>query len=459
MSLRTFFRKIHDNSPASVKAMIARVYASLPNRLHFGSTYQEAEKLVNSAAHWKPEQIVAFQEEQLSKLLSRANELSYYRDFGKYETIETSPLITKQVLRDFTEKTQPSDIRKYKAEGITTGGSTGEPLKIYLDRNGLAIQKATRSFHAHLSTGLKRPRTLVLRGAVVDTAHIEQQKISMLSIDKMIQFMNAFSISGARIHQYIAAWNQFQPELVFAFPSSLTELCLCVREVNETLTKPKAIITSSETLHEDQKQIIEDTLGITINDFLGMSECECIAFQRTAGADYIVDSHIAAVEIMQDGKRVGPGESGHIVLTHLHNFCQPIIRYRTGDRAIVAEDGLLPNGFVWKIQSVQGRENEVILTKDGTKIGISNFNMHSDYWIGVLQYQIIQEEPGKITVLLKVEQELPNKKRQLIEREVKERMGDGFEVTLQEVRHTFRTPLGKTPLVLQRSAVEDFNFN
>jgi phenylacetate-CoA ligase len=64
------------------------------------------------------------------------------------------------------------------------------------------------------------------------------------------------------------------------------------------------------------------------------SECGMLALQCPVSGEYHSQSEVAIVEVIDtNGKHCEPGEIGRVVVTPLHNFAMPLIRYDTGDFA------------------------------------------------------------------------------------------------------------------------------
>jgi len=427
-------------------------------RWHFGRDFKWAVSVAQGADEWPAERASAFQMQYVANLLKRAGSIAFYRDRGLSKDIFDFTPFDKDELREYSKSVAVGDVRQYRAERVATGGSSGEPVSFYLDRKGLAIQKATRQEHDRALSNVTSPRTVQLRGTRYDPILPWDTEFAVKSFDGNTLYLNSFNFSRETAQKYYDAWNRFKPETVFAFPSTLAELVSLVQLDRAELVQPRAIITSSETLLEDQRVLIERTLGAPAHDFYGLSECECVAIERGHDRVYLVDSHVCFVELLVGDRPAEEGENAELVITHLHNYAQPLIRYRTGDRAIGAVGGRLPNGSWRKLASIEGREQEHLVAHDGARITISALNMHTSYWRGVVGYQLVQEGPGKVTMNLKVAESLSESDLKLIEREITEKMHQRINVRFAQVARLFRTERGKTPKVVPADRVKDFEF-
>jgi len=66
----------------------------------------------------------------------------------------------------------------------------------------------------------------------------------------------------------------------------------------------------------------------------GRPECRGIAYECQAHGGHHVAAESYIVEVLNDRQPAPPGEVGDVVVTDLDSFSVPLIRYRTGDRAV-----------------------------------------------------------------------------------------------------------------------------
>jgi phenylacetate-CoA ligase len=427
-------------------------------RWHFGRDFDWAVSITKGAEDWSAETASAFQMQYVSDLLERSKSIEFYRQRGSGKNIFDFAPFNSSELREYSKSVELDGVRRYRAEHVATGGSTGEPVSLYLDRKGLAVQKATRQAHARIVSKVANPRTVQLRGIRYDPILPWDTRYAVKSFDGNTLYLNSYTFSRDTAQNFFDAWNRFKPETIFAYPSTLAEFVSLVHLNGVELVRPKAIITSSETLLEEQRVLIERVLGAPVHDFYGLTECECIAIERGRNRAYQVDSHVCFVELLVGDRPAEEGEVAEVVITHLHNYAQPLIRYRTGDMAIGAVGGQLPNGSWHELTSIEGRVQEYLIAHDGARITAVAQSIHADYWRGVVGLQFVQESPGNATMKLKVAEPLNESDLQLIKREITEKMHARINVEFTQVARLYRTGRGKTPRVVQADRVKNFDF-
>ncbi|MDK2383730.1 MAG: hypothetical protein QI199_02825 [Candidatus Korarchaeota archaeon] len=91
---------------------------------------------------------------------------------------------------------------------------------------------------------------------------------------------------------------------------------------------------------------------------------------------------------------------GNVVVTPLHNYAMPLIRYEIGDMARAVE-GRCPCGSIlpW-MGRVEGRTTEFVVRRDGSLLGGEFFEgvFRVEGW--VREFQVIQEDLDTLRILV-----------------------------------------------------------
>ena len=87
----------------------------------------------------------------------------------------------------------------------------------------------------------------------------------------------------------------------------------------------------------------------------------------TCGTYHPAEGHLI-LEILDDSDRpVRPGKMGRVVVTPLFNRAMPLVRYETGDYAVVAKDHRCPHSS-FSLASIAGREKNLFKLSNGERI-------------------------------------------------------------------------------------------
>ena len=103
------------------------------------------------------------------------------------------------------------------------------------------------------------------------------------------------------------------------------------------------------------------------------------------------------LELVRDGKVLGPGESGDVVVTDLHNYGMPMIRYVNGDVAVLAAEGRCGCGrALRRLERVDGRRADTMVDGEGNAVpGIVFHVLFSDARQEIVrQFQAVQNAKG-----------------------------------------------------------------
>jgi phenylacetate-CoA ligase len=135
------------------------------------------------------------------------------------------------------------------------------------------------------------------------------------------------------------------------------------------------------------------------------------------GDCYHTQSENLLVEILDDsGTPCEPGQVGQVVITALHNFATPLIRYAIGDYAEVAEPCNCGRGLP-SIKRILGRRRNLLTLPTGERFWpIFGTRKFRDISSAIRQYQVIQTTLDRLEVRLVTDQPLSAD----IERQLKE---------------------------------------
>ncbi len=191
--------------------------------------------------------------------------------------------------------------------------------------------------------------------------------------------------------------------MLVIYPNVLDALLKHLRKMETVLPDLKLIRSISETLSPRLREDASQYLGARIADNYSSQEAGIIAVQCPDSAKYHVMSESLIVEVTgDDGRAVAEGETGRVVLTDLHNFATPLIRYDIGDYAQRGGACSCGRGLP-TLERVLGRERNLILMPDGTRhwplVGFARFRDVAP----IAQYQLIQTARESIEVRLVAE--------------------------------------------------------
>ena len=202
--------------------------------------------------------------------------------------------------------------------------------------------------------------------------------------------------STVGIDEQLTMIDRFRPQSLLAFPTNLRALADSWKARGGAPSPLRHLRTVGETVSAELRAHVQAWLGLGIEDNYSSQEAGVIALQCPQSGLYHVMAESLVVEILDDaGAACAEGEVGRVVVTDLHNFATPLVRYDIGDYAEVG--GRCPCGRALPtVTRILGRERNLLIKPDGTRhwplVGFHRFEEVAP----VQQYQVVQHSLDEI---------------------------------------------------------------
>jgi phenylacetate-CoA ligase len=228
------------------------------------------------------------------------------------------------------------------------------------------------------------------------------------------------------------------PGYLLTYPSNavaLAKLCLARGIRLPTL---QALRLFGEVVDDEVRAVCGEAWGVPVTDLYSANEIGYVALQCECGA-YHVQSESVRVEVLDAaGSPCAPGEVGKVVVTSLHNFAMPLIRYELGDLAEVG--GPCPCGRGLPVLArILGRTRNMLVMPDGTRrwplLGWREFRKIAP----VIQHQIVQRRVDLVEVRLVVERALTAGEEGRLTARIQEALGHPFPLVFAYLSEIPRT--------------------
>ncbi|EPA3403269.1 exopolysaccharide biosynthesis protein VpsH [Vibrio cholerae] len=380
-----------------------------------------------------------YQHKQLQKTLANAhNHVPFYQDLEVPNLkLESFPYLEKSVLRrdhkQFISQNKPSVVVKG-----ATSGTTGTPLTILQDMHSVIREQAFVERQLAWAGYRKGDKRAWIRGDMVVPLSQKQGPFWRYSWFEQMIVLSSFHLTPQTMSSYLQAMVDFGVEVIQAYPSSIATLARYLEAKQSYYpAKLKSIITSSESLSAEDRQVIETRFGCKVFDWYGLFERVAAIGQCEHGRYHLLSDY-SHVELLAAGD--GRYE---LVGTNFNNQYFPLIRYKTGDHVHLSENEACPCGRVFPvIERIEGRIGDYLVGEDGQKVHILN---HIPKGIaGIMACQFVQSERGQIVVKVVADAEQFNQEqqKQLISN-TQARLGSSLNVTIDIVSALERTANGK----------------
>src|SRR5262249_50142607 len=157
------------------------------------------------------------------------------------------------------------------------------------------------------------------------------------------------------------------PDSLIVYPTNLDHLCRHFEKHGGAPESLKSVYTVSETLSPRVREQAQRVLGATVLDKYSSQEVGVIATECPESGLYHITAEALIVEVVkEDGPPCRIGDSGRLLITDLHNFATPLVRYDIRDFAEVG--GACPCGRgLPTLKRILGRERNFLVKPDGTR--------------------------------------------------------------------------------------------
>jgi phenylacetate-CoA ligase len=362
---------------------------------------------------FEPDQLNRAVEDRLARLLQAATDSSeYYRRLNlprrpgesALEWLDRFPVLTRvQVREQFTqlvtdrlrpEITSPASVaaKRYDWLVVKTGGSTGVPTTVVHDADARDWGRATRLYAARLCGFPLGTPYFRLWGSEQDLLNRQASLPQRVLQNLLAEIpLNAFRAKEADLRRHLETFHA-RPDVqhLMTYVDSAAGLAQFIQDQHLPPPRFKTIMACAGTVTADFRHLLEQTFGGAVYDKYGSRECGDMACECHCHTGLHVFAPNVHLEIVDDsGRPCPPGTAGRILVTLLNNTGFPMIRYDVGDRAAWAGAARCACGSSFpRLQSLQGREDDMLVTEDGTLVS-SVFVRH---FVGVsLNRELIRE--------------------------------------------------------------------
>lgn len=454
LGLRTYYAM-----PVWVQNVMLSAYGLRLRSLRYGPYHNRVLQELLASQSFSSEQLRTLQLAKLNALLKHAvANVPFYRaracpeSLGTLEDLGQLPLLTKaDVRREARALVATTSAGKSLLE-VHTGGTTGAPLAISCDR---ATLQRNYAFFSRLRTWACVPpggRVATFAGRTFIRPDQATPPYWRLNLAANTLLMSSYFLSPATVGSYIERLRAYKPDMIDSYPSSVEYVARQMLKKGAPDIRPRAVITSSETLVPAVRSLIESAFGCPVFDYYGGGEMAAFVSQCEAGT-YHVNPEFGIVEVIRDGRVVGPGESGEIVATGFINPVMPLIRYATGDQAVQG-GAPCPCGRAFPtLERIEGRLDDVVMTPDGRRIGRLDPIFKSV--TSIQEARIVQDTPDHVRLEVVPDAAFSQAEETSLVQELERRLGPSMRIDVVRLSSIPRAPSGKLRMVVREIPAPD----
>jgi len=368
------------------------------------------------------------------------------KDIKSYDDVCKIPTITKSQIIDNRQHLMAGNINLRNCVEYKTSGSTGKNLYGYLTKDdALHIRGSYERIRNENGFRMLRDKLLVISSPY----RIPDRKewYQYLGI-RRIERLNVLE----PLDKQIEILKRIKPDVIWGFPSAVKLLAKAVQEKNIKGILPRLIFTVSEVLDSETRNLINSVFSVELFDVYGAWETACMAWECDSHSGYHATMDTVLIEFLDEhGNKVKGGGRGRVVVTNLHSFAMPIIRYEIGDFAIPKYEECPCGRGGYLIERIEGRYNDMVKLSGNKLITPQALYTTMEHIIGISEFRIVQENEDKIIVyVVKTDECRDSIIVNEITRKLNRALGDNITIDTKFVESIPREPSGKLRSVISR---------
>lgn len=463
--MKALLKGAYDRCPVPIQDLLLSAYSLRLDRQRYGGRFPEFRELMDASQWWDERRMGDWQDERLRAVVRHAYEhVPYYRElfdlhgisvgqFRGREDLHRIPVLTRGNL-----KRRLDDLRSrapehgHLAEGHTSG-TTGSPLTLFYDTDMMAMNYAAldRQYRwAGARLEREGDRIAVIRGNIIVPLDQTRPPFWRRNYVHNHLLLSNFHLSPANLPAYRDALRAFRPTVLDGYPSSVYVLARLLLGRGETMPL-KAVLTSSETLFDFQREAIERAFECRVFDYYGAAERVAFSVECERHEGHHLCQEYGYAEFLDDADVPVPtGAEGTLVGTTLHNLGFPLIRYRTSDRTALKNERCACGRGLPRVEDVMTKAEDLLRLKDGRLISPSVLTHPFKPVDSIEASQLVQTDLDRLIVRLIPRSEYSAADSEHIVRELKARLGEDMRVDIEFVDALPRTASGKFKWVVSK---------
>ena len=376
--------------------------SKLFNTVYEAMFYARNKSFYNKIQYLDQKHILAIQNRRLANIIQIVTKtVPFYKpynsefDFKNFTLgdLKKLPIIDKAIMKKKPELFINDKARVF--ERWQTSGSTGEPFVFRVPRYLRLIDRMV--FLRAMSNENFRMTPTSPMVWIGSYAPLDKEPLyKRVGPVKNIWRLSPFHINDKNLDQYIDVMHRSKASVLTGYPSAIYLFTLLLQKHDIRFPLVKVIKTASETLLPEHREIITTWWKLPVLDWYGQAEMTALVIQCPYGNYHNQDDY-GICEI---------NKSNELILTSLHNFVTPFIRYNSKDIVEPVEESrnLYPckcgRNFSIPFKKVIGRSNDLLWKLDGTMVPVVNFCTFFSKLSTVRQFKIIQKKDYSIDILI-----------------------------------------------------------
>jgi phenylacetate-CoA ligase len=416
-----------------------------------GRQYVERRTFLDGSQWWSEERVREFQWTELKKLLTHVFASVPYlkqkyraagialEDLKGWDDFRRLPPLTRAEINAHGPELC-STAYKGKLLPHRTSGSTGSPTLFFRTYESYDWRLAAKDRAYSWSGWRPGVPSLHLWGAPFGAVPwFQALKTRTYEAVQRQLIVNTFAQTDALWDDIYSRALKFKPLLIVGYVSSLEAFADYLRRTKRTVPGVTSAIAAAEPLFDDTRRRIEEGLGVPVFNTYGSREFMSIA----AECDCRNGLHVHAENLVVETRDQNTTEPSPILVTDLHNWGMPFVRYEGGDLGRMANTSCPCGRGLPRLTAIDGRLLDALRAADGRTVPgefIAALLMNVPE---IAHYRVEQKSLDRLVISAVMNRPLTEPSRQLLRGEIAKTFGPGTAWELQPVTHIPKLSSGK----------------
>lgn len=262
------------------------------------------------------------------------------RDIAGVEDLRHLPKLTKTIIEERFADLTADNLSGRDYHASYTGGTRGKKTRFLRD-NDCRAKRIALQWRSDAWAGWRlHDKVAYIWPAFQDISHHDEFKqylVEEFLRRTKIYYAGALSeVNAMGIYESLV---RYRPKFVRCFPTAAAYLARCLHQAGRTVPGVTAVVSTGEPITPNQQDEIAAVFEAPVFNLYASrengtiaAECECHDALHVA-----VDSVVVQVEA--DATYSDDMNEGNLLVTDLHNYAMPMIRYEIGDFGRLLDGG------------------------------------------------------------------------------------------------------------------------
>lgn len=460
--MQKFLNQIYLKSPLFIQNLFINIYGLKRELNRHGGAFKKHVSFLEKTQYYPSEKLKELQLNLLKDFLIHCSEnVPYYHDlFDKYKfdpqkitqisDIKKLPILTKETLRKNIHLLVAKNYKKKDFLEFHTSGTTGKSLKIFYTKDCFRRHQAFLERQRRWAGVKVGDKVATFTGRII-VSDSETKNFWRYNFWGKQLYFSTYHLHQENIKYYVEKLEEFDPIIIEGYPSAIYLISKWLIENNYNhKIRPKAILTTGETLLDYQKELIEEVFKVRTFNYYSSSEGAPFISQCEKG-NYHLNIESGIFEILdENGNEIyEENKIGQLVVTSFDTKGTPLVRYAIGDSVITSNESCSCGRNLPLVKKIIGRIDDMLYTRERGYIGRLSPAIKA-FPNSVIQVQMVQNSIDTIDLyIVPDKQKFKDEHLNQVIKEIKKRTGNSVQINTHFVDHIPTGPNNKYRLTIR----------